>query len=193
MNHGFQVLHVLATVPARAQQATGGTRLGWATAVRHRGARTTSPPGRRPARNPSGRRARPPAASPGRPPPRRPRPAPAPERQHRDTKTAALGHPGPDPGAAHDATALPPAPAGKGTPGAGGGHRAHARPTYPRTSSQDQPPPRPVRGNAGGAHRPSKLCIPTVRTAHADRPDSPDARPLCVRGHRNMTACSATR
>jgi hypothetical protein len=30
-------------------------------------------------------------------------------------------------------------------------------------------------------------------TVHTDRPDGTDARPLCVRGHRNMTVYSDTR
>jgi hypothetical protein len=50
-----------------------------------------------------------------------------------------------------------------------------------------------VRGNADGAHRPSELCTPTVRTVHTDRPNSTDARPLYVRGQRTTTVHSATR
>jgi hypothetical protein len=34
---------------------------------------------------------------------------------------------------------------------------------------------------------------PTVVTVHTDRPNSTDARPLYVRGHRNLTVYSATR
>jgi hypothetical protein len=50
-----------------------------------------------------------------------------------------------------------------------------------------------VRETADGAHRPPQLCTPTVVTVHTDRPCSTDARPLCVRGQRNMTIYSATR
>ena len=39
----------------------------------------------------------------------------------------------------------------------------------------------------------SRRCAPTVLTAHTDRPDSTDTRPLYVRGHRTMTVYSATR
>jgi hypothetical protein len=47
-----------------------------------------------------------------------------------------------------------------------------------------------VRGIADGVHRPPQLCTPTVVTVHTDRPCSTDARPLCVRGQRNMTVHS---
>src|ERR1700760_3518393 len=50
-----------------------------------------------------------------------------------------------------------------------------------------------VRETADGVHRPPQLCTPTVVTVHTDRPCSTDARPLCVRGQRNMTIYSATR
>ena len=50
-----------------------------------------------------------------------------------------------------------------------------------------------VRGKADGAHRLPQLCTPTVVTMHTDRPYSADARPLCVRGQRNMTIYIATR
>jgi hypothetical protein len=46
-------------------------------------------------------------------------------------------------------------------------------------------------GHAAGAARPwPSVKQPTVRT---DRPCSTHARPLCVRGHRNITVYSATR
>ena len=48
-----------------------------------------------------------------------------------------------------------------------------------------------VRETADGVHRPPQLCTPTVVTVHTDRPCSTDARPLCVRGQRNMTIYSA--
>jgi hypothetical protein len=50
-----------------------------------------------------------------------------------------------------------------------------------------------VRETADGVHRPPQLCTPTVVTVQTDRPCSTDARPLYVRGQRNMTVCSATR
>ncbi len=49
--------------------------------------------------------------------------------------------------------------------------QAHARPAHPRTSSQDQPPPRPVRGRP----RKHRRCAPTVPAARTDRPDSTGA------------------
>src|SRR5579872_1714264 len=51
---------------------------------------------------------------------------------------------------------------------------------------------------AAGPARPwpsvnSRRCTPTVATAHADRPNRADGRPLYVRGQRNMTVASVTR
>jgi hypothetical protein len=39
----------------------------------------------------------------------------------------------------------------------------------------------------------SRRCIPTVLKVRTDRPNNTDARPLYIRGHRNMTAYNATR
>ena len=47
------------------------------------------------------------------------------------------------------------------------------------------PPSVAVRENAEGA--------PTVVSMHTDRPNRPDARPLYVRGQRNITVYSTTR
>jgi len=72
-----------------------------------------------------------------------------------------------------------------------------ARPAPPFTFSPEKAgqrgPSVAVRGIADGVHRPPQLCTPTVVTVHTDRPYSTDARPLCVRGHRNMTIYSAAR
>ena len=72
-----------------------------------------------------------------------------------------------------------------------------ARPAPPFTLSPgkcgQRGPSVAVRGIADGVHRPPQLCTPTVVTVHTDRPCSTDARPLCVRGQRNMTVHSATR
>jgi hypothetical protein len=55
--------------------------------------------------------------------------------------------------------------------------------------SQDTPLACHVRGRPWKSH----WCAPTVVTVHTGRPNSPDARPLYVRGQRNMTVYSATR
>jgi hypothetical protein len=55
-------------------------------------------------------------------------------------------------------------------------------------------------GRADGVHPPGYLVAEHLSTArpwktdgYTDRPDGTDARPLCVRGHRNMTVYSDTR
>ena len=67
------------------------------------------------------------------------------------------------------------------------------QPGLPRTPSRNTPLAWPVRGRPWNRRR----CAPTVLTGRSsgrtDRPDSTDARPLYVRGQRNMTVCSATR
>ena len=79
----------------------------------------------------------------------------------------------------------------------GHGHTAPGTVTEGRRASsrtrRQRGPSVAVRGNADGAHRPPQLCTPTVVTVHTDRPCGTDARPLCVRGQRNMTVYSATR
>jgi len=83
--------------------------------------------------------------------------------------------------------------------GNGSGHRTDARSAQPRTSSRARPAHgaggRNVCSDAAVRGRPwrSRRCTPTVRTVHTDRPNSTDARPLYVRGHRNRTPYSATR
>jgi hypothetical protein len=53
-------------------------------------------------------------------------------------------------------------------------------------------------GHPAGTARPwpsveRRRSAPTVQTVHTDRPSSPDARPLYVRGHRDTAVHSATR
>jgi hypothetical protein len=80
----------------------------------------------------------------------------------------------------------------EGTPGSAAplkpGHAASTARPWP---SVESPTVHTDRRNC--AHRPPQLCTPTVVTVHTDRPYSTDARPLCVRGQRNMTIYSATR
>jgi hypothetical protein len=89
------------------------------------------------------------------------------------------------------APALPGRPIPGNQPGSGR-TQGHARSTPLCTSSRHTglrgPCPWLVRGRGP---RP----WPSVKkpTVHTDRPDGTDARPLCVRGHRNMTVYSDTR
>jgi hypothetical protein len=52
-------------------------------------------------------------------------------------------------------------------------------------------PPRP--GKPAGQRADAGTCTLEKPTVHTNRPDGTDARPLCVRGHRNMTVHSDTR
>jgi hypothetical protein len=89
----------------------------------------------------------------------------------------------------HQCATLPrPPPIRKRSHGPGGHREMHARLGGTRQAGT-RCPPRPVRGRP----RNSRRCTPTVLTARTDRPSGTHARPLCVRGQRNMTADGATR
>jgi hypothetical protein len=69
----------------------------------------------------------------------------------------------------------------------------HRRPDpLSRAGTPRMAPNTPLAGPVRGRPWKRRRCAPTIPTMRTDRPNSTDARPLYVRGQRNMTVYSAT-